>query len=200
MLHLQVVNDLLPAGKAKNQLEQSLDRADKAIEEGRIAVYDLRSSTVANDLEQAVRVLGDELSKQGSAAFRMVVEGKAQGLHPIIRDETYRIIGEALRNASRHAGAKNMEVELTYGERMFRARIRDDGRGIPPHLLQAGRPGHYGLSGMRERAQQLGARLEIWSGANAGTEIELTIAGSIAFQTSQGSPLLRLLHKLRGRA
>ncbi len=196
MLHLQVVNDLLPPGKAKHQLEQSLDRADQAIEEGRSAVYDLRSATTTNDLEQAVQVLGDELAKQGSAAFRLLVEGKARELHPIIRDEAYRIIGEALRNASRHAEAKQIEVELAYEDRMFRVRIRDDGRGIPPELLEAGRPGHYGLSGMRERAHQIGARLEIWSAPKAGTEIELTIGGSIAFQASQRSPFLRLFRKL----
>lgn len=199
MLHLEVVNNLLPPGKAKNQLERSLDMADRAIEEGRSAVYELRSAAAMNDLAEAVRVLGDESAKQGSAAFRMVVEGRERELHPIIRDEAYRIIGEALRNASRHAGAAHIEVELTFGEAAFRVRIRDDGQGIPPEILESGRPGHYGLSGIRERAQQLGAKLNIWSGANAGTEIELTIAGSIAYRTAQSNPLFRLFGKAAGR-
>ncbi|HEX5423322.1 MAG TPA: two-component regulator propeller domain-containing protein [Bryobacteraceae bacterium] len=198
MLRLQVVDDLLPPGKAKDQLEQSLERADQAIAEGRSAVYGLRSSaTTTNDLGQAVRALGDELAAQDSTAFHLVVEGPARDLHPIIRDELYRITREALRNAFKHAAAHHIETEMTYGERAFRLRIRDDGRGIPAEMLEEGRPGHYGLSGMRERAQQIGAKLEIWSGAKAGTEIELSIAGSVAYTTSTGRPLFHLFRKRR---
>jgi signal transduction histidine kinase len=199
MLRLQVVDDLLPQGKAKEQLEQSLERADQAIAEGRSAVYDLRSSAITtNDLAQAVRALGEELATQDSTAFHLVVEGSMRDLHPIIRDELYRITREALRNAFSHAAAHHIETEITYGERTFRLRIRDDGQGIPPELLEAGRAGHYGLSGMRERAQQIGARFEIWSGAKAGTEIELSVAGSIAYRTSPGRPLFRLFRKKAG--
>jgi signal transduction histidine kinase/ligand-binding sensor domain-containing protein len=199
MLRLQVVDDLLPPGKAKEQLERSLERADQAIAEGRTAVYDLRSSaTTTNDLAQAVRALGDELATQDSTAFHLVVEGPVRDLHPIIRDELYRFTREALRNAFRHAAAHHIETEITYGEREFRLRIRDDGQGIPPDMLEAGRPGHYGLSGMRERAQKIGAKLAIWSAAKAGTEIELSIAGSIAYSSSVGRPLFRLFRKKVG--
>jgi signal transduction histidine kinase/ligand-binding sensor domain-containing protein len=185
MLRLQVVDDLLPPGKAKEQLEQSLERADQAIAEGRSAVYDLRSSALAtNDLAEAVRDLGAELSTQDSTSFHLVVEGTPRDMHPIVRDELYRITREALRNAFRHAGARRVETELTYGDRTLRLRIRDDGHGIAAGVLESGRPGHYGLSGMRERAHQIGARLEIWSGPRAGTEIELSIAGSIAYRSS----------------
>jgi signal transduction histidine kinase len=199
MLRLQVVDDLLPPGKAKEQLEQSLARADQAIAEGRNAVYDLRSSAgTTNDLAQALRALGEELATQDSTAFHLVVEGPTRDLHPIIRDELYRITREALRNAFSHAAADHVETEITYGERAFRLRVRDDGQGIPPDMLEAGRPGHYGLSGMRERARQIGAKFEIWSGAKAGTEIELSIAGSIAYRTPAGRPLFRLFRKKAG--
>jgi signal transduction histidine kinase len=199
MLRLQVVDDLLPPGKAKEQLEQSLERADQAIAEGRSVVYDLRSSaTITNDLAQAVRALGDDLATQDSGAFHLVVEGPMRDLRPIIRDELYRITREALRNAFSHAAADYIEVEITYGERALRLRIRDDGQGIPPEMLEAGRPGHHGLPGMRERAQQIGGKLEIWSGAKAGTEIELSIAGSIAYHTWTGRPLFRLFRKKAG--
>jgi signal transduction histidine kinase/streptogramin lyase len=196
MLRLQVVDDLLPPGKAKEQLEQSLERADQAIAEGRSALYDLRSSaTITNDLPQAVRALGDEMATQDSTAFHLVVEGRTRDLHPIVRDELYRITREALRNAFSHAAANHVETEITYGERAFRLRIRDDGQGIPPEMLEGGRPGHYGLSGMRERARQIGARLEIWSGAKAGTEIELSIAGSTAYRTSTRRPFFWLFRR-----
>jgi signal transduction histidine kinase len=196
MLRLQVVNELLPPGKAKEQLEQSLERGDQAIAEGRSALYDLRSpSTVTTDLAEAVRALGDEMATQDSTAFHLVVEGRPRDLHPIIRDELYRITREALRNAFIHAEANHVEAEITYGERALRLRIRDDGQGIPPEVVDCGRPGHYGLSGMRERARQIGAKLEIWSKARAGTEIELSVAGSTAYRTSTRPPLFWLFRK-----
>jgi signal transduction histidine kinase len=183
VLRLQVVDDLLPDGKAKEQLDQTLQRADQAIAEGRIAVYDLRSSTtVTNDLAQAVRTVGEQLRSQDSAAFRLEVEGSARDLHPIIRDECYRIAHEALRNAFRHAQASQIEVEVRYSKRLLSLRVRDDGVGVPPEVLQGGRPGNYGLIGMRERAKQIGGELNIWSRSGAGTEIELSIAGSIAYR------------------
>jgi signal transduction histidine kinase len=187
MLHLQVVDDLLPQGKAKDELEQTLERADQAIAEGRSAVHDLRlSATTTNDLAQAVRALGNELATPDAATFRLVVEGPARDLHPIIRDELYRITREALRNAFAHARAHHIEAELIYAEALFRIRIRDDGEGIPPAMLEGGRPGHYGLPGMRERAKKIGTNLDIWSGAETGCEIELSIPGSIAYLTSPG--------------
>lgn len=192
MLHLQVVDDLLPPGKAKEQLEISLERADRAIIEGRNAVHDLRSSaTAANDLAQAVSALGNELATEDSPTFHLLVEGTARELHPIIRDELYSITREALRNAYQHAAASRIETEIAYGKGALRLRIRDDGRGIPREILEAGRSGHYGLSGIRERAHEIGAKLEIWSGAGAGTEIELSLAGSIAYRSLPGRSIFR---------
>jgi len=198
MLRLQVVDDLLPEGRAKEELEQSLERADQAIAEGREAVHDLRmSASTTNDLAHAVRALGDELAVEEGAAFRLLVEGTSRDLHPIVRDEIYRIAREAIRNAFSHAHARHIEVEITYAERLLRLRIRDDGQGIAPAILEQGRSGHYGLPGMRERAGQIGAKLSIWSAPGAGTEIELNIAASIAYGKSAGSRL-RLFRKAAG--
>jgi len=183
-----VIDDLLPArpGEAKEALEKALDRADQAIAEGRDAVHDLRSSTViTNDLARAVTALGEEMASQDSAAFRLVVEGAPRNLHPILRDEIYRIAREAVRNAFRHAQASRIEAEISYGERQFRLRIRDDGRGIDPGVAEEGRTGHYGLPGMRERAKRIGAELNVWSATGTGTEVELSIPGSIAYGTSE---------------
>ena len=101
-------------------------------------------------------------------------------LHPVIRDEIYRIGREALVNAFRHSRASRIEVELEYGARRFRLIVRDNGRGIDPHVLHAGRDGHWGLPGMRERAEKFGARLRVWSRTSAGTEIELSVSNRIA--------------------
>jgi len=185
MLGFQMVDNQLPPGKSKELLEKTLERADQAIAEGRDAVHDLRSSTtVTNDLAEAVEALGDEMASVDSAAFNMVVEGAPRNLHPILRDEIYRLAREAVRNAFRHAQASRIEAEISYGEKLFRLRIRDDGRGIPPEIVDEGRKGHYGLPGMRERARETGGELHVWSGKGAGTEIELSIPGSIAYGTS----------------
>jgi signal transduction histidine kinase len=184
MLHLQVVDELLPEGKAKDRLEQSLQLGDQAIAEGRSAVWDLRSSTtITNDLAEALKMLGQDMALE-DITFNLVVEGPARDLHPIIRDELYNITREALRNAFRHARAHNVEVEISYTKQLLRLRIRDDGIGIRPEVLEEGRSGHYGLSGMRERAVQVGAKLTIWSGAGSGTEIDLRVSGSVAYGLS----------------
>jgi signal transduction histidine kinase/ligand-binding sensor domain-containing protein len=198
MLRLQVVNKLLPEGKAKEQLEKTMERADQAIAEGRGAVYQLRSSaTATNYLSEALSAVGRELSAENNAVdkpptFDLVVEGQPRDLHPIIRDELYRISREALHNAFKHAHARHTEAEISYGDRVFRLRIRDDGQGIPAEILGRGRPGHYGLPGIRERARQIGAELNIWSRDGSGTEIELSLSGSIAYATSLRRSHLRL--------
>ena len=199
MLRLQLVEDLLPEGKAKDQLEQTLQRADQAIAEGRRAVYDLRSSAAAPmDFPQAVRSLGEEFVTENSAAFHLVVEGAARELNPIIRDELYFITREALRNAFSHAHAHHIEAEITYGAGAFQLRIRDDGEGITTQILEDGRRGHYGLSGMRERAKQVGGKLDFWSRAGTGTEIEFSIPGSIAYRTTMARPLFSFVRKKAG--
>jgi len=175
---------------ALRTLEETADHASQAIAEGRDAVKGLRVSTVEkNDLALAIRTVGEELasaaSKQPSPNFNVVVEGVSRNLHPILRDEVYRLATEALRNAFRHAAAQNVEVEIRYDEKYFRLRVRDDGKGIPSDVLSGdGREGHYGLPGMRERAKLVGGKLTIWTELNGGTEIELNIPGARAYVKS----------------
>ena len=178
------------AADARKTLEVAVDRASGAITEGRDAVQGLRMSTVEkNDLAQAIRTVGEELASaetnQSSPNFKVVVEGTSRNLHPILRDEVYRLAAEALRNAFRHAAARNVEVEIRYDEKFFRLRVRDDGKGIRPEVLRGdGREGHYGLHGMRERAKLVGGKLTIWSEVDSGTEIELIIPASRAYGKS----------------
>jgi signal transduction histidine kinase len=102
-----------------------------------------------------------------------------------MRDEVYRIAGEALRNAFRHSSARRIEVTIHYEKRQLRMRVRDDGKGIDSQTLEAGgRTGHHGLPGMRERAEIVGGKLAVWSELNSGTEIELTIPASLAYAKS----------------
>jgi signal transduction histidine kinase/ligand-binding sensor domain-containing protein len=192
MLRFQVAHDELPArpAEARETLENALDEAAQAIAEGRDAVQGLRSSTVeTNDLARAIGSLGAELAVNEANSHRVKsfvdVEGAPRNLHPIRRDEIYRIAGEALRNAFRHAQASRIEVTIWYGERQFRLRVRDDGKGIDPKVLdERGRVGHWGLPGMRERAELIGGQLEIWSQLGSGTQVELSIPASIAYGTA----------------
>jgi signal transduction histidine kinase len=192
LLRFQTVFQLLPERpiEAKERLGSAIDQAAEAITEGRDAVQGLRDSVVQkNDLALAISTLGEELvtaSTNHRPAFGVAVEGDSRDLHPIIRDEIYKVAAEALRNTFRHAGAKHVEVEIRYDNDRFRLRVRDDGKGIDTKVLAGdGREGHYGMHGMRERTEVIGGKLEIWSQLNAGTEVELTIPANLAYAGSR---------------
>ena len=203
----QAVSNLLPTrpAEAKQTLDKAIDQAVQAITEGRDAVQGLRSSTVVtNDLACAITTLGQELAggetNPNATEFHVQVEGTTRDLHPILRDEVYRIAGEALRNAFTHAQARRIEVEIRYDERQFRLRVRDDGKGIAPKLMNEDGPtGHYGLRGMRERAKLLGGKLAMWSELDSGTELELRIPASRAYETSPARRRSWLAEKLSGK-
>ena len=201
LLRFQTALYLLPdrPAEAKETLAGAIDHAAKAITEGRDAVQGLRSSTIEkNNLALAISALAAELAAEGSGlrpAFHVAVEGETRELHPILRDEIYKIAAEALRNAFRHAHAGRVEVEIRYDTEQFRLRVRDDGKGIDPKVLATqGREGHYGLRGMPERAALIGGKLAVWSEVGAGTEVELGLPARIAYATSRRrSWLSRLL-------
>jgi ligand-binding sensor domain-containing protein/signal transduction histidine kinase len=192
LLRFHIVSELLPGRpvEAKVQLDRTIEQAAGAITEGRDAVQGLRESTVeTNDLARAVNALGEELAadpgNHGSPVFRVTVEGESRDLHPILRDEVYRIAAESLRNAFRHAQARQIEAEIRYDDKQFRLRVLDDGKGIQTAVLSGQEPvGHFGLPGMRERAKLLGGKLEIWSEINAGTEVELRLPAALAYATT----------------
>jgi ligand-binding sensor domain-containing protein/signal transduction histidine kinase len=201
LFYLQVAQHMLPTQpeEARQAIEKVLDQGDLALAEARSAVQNLRDSPISTtDLAQALAAIGKELSAQDhSAHLRVMTEGKPQNLDPILRDEVYRFAREALRNAFNHAKAQNIEAEITYGE-SFLLRIRDDGVGIDPKVISHGRrDGHWGLPGMRERAESLGAAMEVWSESGAGTEVQLTIPAEIAYGTSSTPEGFRPFRKKR---
>ncbi len=193
LLRFQTVSELLPERpmEAKERLHSAIEQTAHFVTEARDEVQGLRASTThSNDLAQAVSTLGEGLSTDSasreSTAFRVTVEGEARNLHPILRDEIYRIATEALRNSFRHAQARQVEVEIRYDLEQFRLRVRDDGRGIDPVVLASqGKEGHYGLHGMRERATLVGAKLAIWSEVDTGTEVEVRLPADVAYATAR---------------
>jgi ligand-binding sensor domain-containing protein/signal transduction histidine kinase len=193
MFRLQAVRDLLPgrASEAMQALDIALERGDKAIAEGRDTVSDLREPILGeSDIAEALTALGNDLALQSGNGLvpcvRVLLEGKQRELNPMLRDEIYRIAREALRNAFRHARAQKIEAEITYSDSEFLLHVRDDGGGIDPEVANQGaRAGHWGLPGMRERAKSFGGKLEVWSEHGAGTEIELSVPGAIAYGKSE---------------
>jgi len=182
MLYLQAAIDQPDRERSQQMLEKALDRADEALSEGRERVHTLRTeATSVQDLSQALTDYGEERAQDHAMEFSVTLVGNPRPLDPIVRDEAFRIGREALANAFQHSGAFRIEVELIYDRKGIRLRIRDDGRGIDPQIVSTGRPGHWGLSGMRERASEVG-ELNIRNRPNTGTEIDLTIPARVAYQ------------------
>ena len=147
-------------------------------------------------------MIGQELATQNMGRhkpqFRVIVEGEQCNLSSVFQAEIFRMARELLLNAFQHAQARQIEAEIRYDDHTFRLLIRDDGKGIDPKVLeQGGRPRHWGLPGIRERAQQIGAKLDFWSETGAGTEIHLAVAAAIAYEKHRESFKFRLFQKSR---
>jgi signal transduction histidine kinase len=189
LLHIQTAYNHLPSRpeNARKALGVALDRGAEAIMAARATVQELRSTpAVTNELSSAIAALSEELraapAEGRSPAVEVEVEGQARELQPIQRDEIYRITGEALRNAFRHAQAARIDVAIRHGDHEFRITVKDDGKGIDPEILQqGGRRDHWGLPGMRERAEAMGAELDVWSSTGNGTEVSLRVPAVIAY-------------------
>lgn len=188
MLRFQAVaKELRGDEPARHMLEKALDRADEVMAEGRGRVTGLRTfSDQSDDLSQAFSNLAQEFTGAAHIAFRVIVEGSVRRLHPLVRDEAYRIGREALCNAFLHAGSRNIEVEICYSPKELRIRIQDDGCGIDSGVLASGgKSSHWGLRGMTERANKINGRLNISSRAGVGTEIELRVRSAVAYDTGR---------------
>jgi signal transduction histidine kinase/ligand-binding sensor domain-containing protein len=185
-MQLDVANDCLPADSpAKPIVQRVIELMNQVGQEGRNTIRSLRSPLRgSHDLEQALSQIREEFPGAGNVDFSFVVEGMPRLLNPIVWDEVYRLGREAITNAFRHSGARKIEVEIEYAARYLRLIVRDDGCGIDEHMLQSGREGHWGLSGMRERAEKIRAKLLVLSRPGAGTEVQLSIPGRVAFETA----------------
>jgi signal transduction histidine kinase len=160
---------------SKPLLTHALDVIYRVIDEGRVALQGLRSSPVRGaGLEEVLCALREELTFDGNVQFRVFVTGRPTPLNPELQEQIYFIAREAVANALRHSGAKTIEAEVQYMGRGLRVVVRDNGCGMDEGLLRSGRNSHWGLLGMRERAESIGAQLRVWSGPGAGTEVETT--------------------------
>jgi signal transduction histidine kinase len=203
MFQFQAARNQLPQRpeSAMQALDEAILATEQALAEGRDAIHDLRPEPAAqHDLAALLTAIGQELAGAHAAnghvpSFRVTVEGKPRRLSPTLQNELYRIGREMIRNAFHHAAASHIEVEIRYDEHQLRLRIRDDGKGIDPKVLDtSGRPEHWGLPGVRERARRIGSRLEFWSEAGAGTEVELKVPAEMAYEKPRNGDRFRLFH------
>jgi len=188
-IHIDLANNRLPADSpAKTAVERGLVLLRQVSQEGRNALRSLRSPEATFDgLEHALSRLPKEFALPAGIDFQVATEGRPRVLRPLIRDEAYLIAREAVLNAFRHARATKIDVEVNYASRHLRILVRDNGCGIDADVLKTGREGHWGLAGMRERAEKIDATLQVLSRPNAGTEIHLSIPGPLAFQNASTS-------------
>jgi signal transduction histidine kinase len=160
--------------------------------EGRNRVSELRSLRESADMAQALTAIAADLAGDWPARFTLTVEGRAHDLDPLVRVEVLRIGEEAIGNAFRHAKATSIDAVLIYGRGELQLGIRDDGVGLPDDVITAGkRSGHFGLIGMRERAERVGGALIVTSRHGSGTEVRVVVAGRVAYFPSAGKTLGR---------
>ncbi|HEU4795544.1 MAG TPA: ATP-binding protein, partial [Pyrinomonadaceae bacterium] len=162
-------------------MEQLSTWLAQATEEGRAALHSLRAATTEkNDLAEALRRAIDECSRQTNAEGSFSVNGNSRDVHPIVRDEVFRIGYEAIRNACAHSGGNQLDVLLDYANDLT-VRVSDNGVGIDAEIAEQGKEGHFGLHGMRERAERIGSKFTLFSSPGSGTIITLVVPGRIAF-------------------
>ena len=164
--------------RAMEQLSAWLGRAT---EEGRAALNSLRASTVTrNDMANALRRAIEECRGENGAEISLIVTGDSREMHPVVRDEVYRIAYEAIRNACLHSGADRIEISLIYAHDLS-VRVSDNGRGIDRAILDHGRDSHFGLQGMKERAERITGALTVATDSGSGTVVTLLVPGRVAF-------------------
>jgi signal transduction histidine kinase len=204
MFQFQAVRNLLPRRpeEATRSLDDAIDETEKALAESRDAIQGLRSGAIAQaNLVELLKIAMQELtaSADGKAPiFDLIEEGERRSLSAAAKDEICRVALEILRNAFRHSNATRIEAEIRHDNQMLRLRIRDNGRGIDPKVLkEGGRPGHWGLRGIRERAERIGSQVDFWSEAGAGTEVQLTVPAAVAYAASRDGMVARLLRRMK---
>jgi signal transduction histidine kinase len=195
-----VVEDALNPGADEARMRQALQKLSiwltQAVDEGRTALHALRvSTTERNHLSEALQRATEDPQIPSSMSVSFSVVGDARDLHPVVRDEVYRIAFEAIRNAALHSRASQLQVEIRYSNDLS-VRVKDDGIGIDPSISDHGKVGHFGLQGMRERAARIHGKLSIRSSVNSGTDLILIVPGNIACRNNRPVLFARIKEQL----
>jgi signal transduction histidine kinase len=188
VMRFQTAAERIPAGDpARQMLEEALTQSDQVLTEGRERALGLRmTGGGANDLSDGYAAVALELKQDYPADFRLVVNGDARELHPIVRDELYRIGREAITNSFQHADSRKYETEIHYDRSELRICFRDEGRGVDKQALDA--------------SDQSG-QWEVWSRPGGGTEVVVRVPAALAYRsTAHPSRWERLRHISGGKS
>jgi ligand-binding sensor domain-containing protein len=203
-LQLEVTDELLPSGLSANvSLARALSLCKSALDAGRRALNDLRSAPLsADDLVKSFSQLANELTREAGTKIDVIVEGRERTLNALAGNDVLQVGRQAITNAFQHAHAKRIHVLLSYGEQQLQIRVQDNGCGISEETLNLGRPGHYGIAGMKERAERLGGSISIRTRVGEGTEVNLCVPAHRLYRDAEPRSVSRLLdawHYLTGK-
>jgi signal transduction histidine kinase/ligand-binding sensor domain-containing protein len=182
-MQLHVVAEEVTDERVRPRLAHIVQRISEALEEARQSIGTLRSES-PEALELVLARDAEYFRREQPIGLHVAVKGESRPLQPLIRDTMYQISREALANAFQHARARRVEIEIEYAADGVSVRVRDDGCGIEPAIVESGRSGHWGLQGMRDRADRVGGRLRLFSRVDGGTEVELRLPAHVAFGSS----------------
>jgi signal transduction histidine kinase len=159
----------------QHSLGNALRIIRRVLEEGRSVLQGLRAPEFApSSIERELSGFLEQFST-GAVRCEVSVTGHPKELRPAIQEQINLIGREALVNALLHSEATRIEAEVEYSPRRLRVVVRDNGRGIDPQVARTQSDAHWGLVGMRDRAESIGAKLTIWSRPGAGTEVEISV-------------------------
>ena len=173
-VQLEVVARTMPseAEAARTHLDRARRQVRHGIAEARRYVWDLRSPTLeSNDLPTALSETARRLTNETAIQAQVEVNGTFRPLPRLVEDNLLRIGQEAVNNAVRHGHPQRIFVNLVFDAGRVRLSVQDDGQGFDNQMASNGRAGHFGLIGMRERAEQIGGTLSIHSIEGSGTEV-----------------------------
>jgi len=192
ILRFQSVANEIPQGQpVRTLIDQALDSADGALKEGRDSVRHLRA-THSQNIAEVFAETAAKLQDDHPIRFDMAIEGAPLRLHPVVHEELCQIGNEALINAFRHSKAATIELTLSYRPSGLFCCVSDDGIGIDAAIVEmGGRQGHFGLVGMRERAEQIQTELQVLSRPGGGTEIQIVAPARVAYADPQRLPWIR---------
>jgi signal transduction histidine kinase/ligand-binding sensor domain-containing protein len=181
--------------ESRTAMKDAVDMAERALVEGRQRVAGLAAG-IAQDPAADLKAFAASLPAHAGSVVTVDLTGEARALRPLVADEAARIGREALFNATRHACASRIVARVGYGSADFVLQVEDDGVGIDSATLAAGRDGHFGLRGMRDRARRCGGVLTIKAPEGGGTSVMLRVPARCAYV--QVGPLASL-RQLFGR-
>ena len=184
LLTFHVAAEKVPADhESKKTLERALATADRIIIEGRNRVSRLRSQHLSDgELRASIQTFANDLNNDTAIEFLTERKGGNATLQPQVVEEIFYIAREALTNAFRHSQASQIVVELDYQRRQFVFACRDNGRGFDSVTLQTSQAnGHWGLRGMEERAEKIGAKFFFESSPRQGTDLKVVVPGRRAY-------------------